>query len=402
MDKSNHIFIHKFLKAIADSMINVFIPLYILKITNDLKLALGFLAMRCVFGALLILGLKKLLQKYGVICIILHCLPVIATQALLNFCVINWWIVFACAMLMALSQTLYSVPLNLLFALGDKNSNVTKFQIATNVGKLFFMLLSALLLSRIANSFLYLSIVSSVIYLSSNIPLGFGYRLLKLKSRQSWRKRKEGNKPKLPVWFHIYHLCFGSFQIVIEHIVPLFLFVNDLSFEAVALVIALVEMCKIGANYLAKLLINKKQQLTSCIISFCIFVSCVICLLVIKVPVVLYILTCCISVAFPFTFVPLFKIFCETTRKQGNTVHEMTMRDVYIFSSRPIIYVQYFIFSSMLPCFILGLGCAGLMFASQYKILQNNKNTKKQFSTSTNTPENKPISEKSEQEINNV
>ena len=120
--KTNNIFFHKIFKAIADSTIKIFIPLYILKITNNLYLSILFLVTQSLCVLLSMFLFKKLLQKHGLLCIILHCIPIIATQGLISFCYLSWWIVVLCGVLMALAQTLYSIPLNILFANIDKNT----------------------------------------------------------------------------------------------------------------------------------------------------------------------------------------------------------------------------------------------------------------------------------------
>ena len=157
MSKDNLIFIHKLLKAIADSIIIVFIPLYILKTTEDIKLSMAYLIFFSLFVIFYMLIFKKIIQKYGVICIIIHFIPIIAAEGVLSFATINIYSVIISAALMGLSQALYSVPLNLIFTFGDKKTNVAKFMIATNIGKLIFILTSGLILANINNSFIFLS-----------------------------------------------------------------------------------------------------------------------------------------------------------------------------------------------------------------------------------------------------
>ena len=49
MEKGNLIFIHKLLKSIADSIIIVFIPLYVLKTTGDIRLSMAYLIIFSLF-----------------------------------------------------------------------------------------------------------------------------------------------------------------------------------------------------------------------------------------------------------------------------------------------------------------------------------------------------------------
>ena len=179
MNNTNRIFLHKLFKAIADSIIKIFIPLYLLKTTGSVELSIAYLIGQSFFTFALMFLTKKLLLKHGLLCMVLHCIPIILTQALFSFCKINLMIVLICSFLMAAAQTLYSIPLNILFASTDKSVNVAKFQISTNIGKLIFILISGLLLSKIPDSFLYLSLLSSLFYIFCIVPILTNYKEIK-------------------------------------------------------------------------------------------------------------------------------------------------------------------------------------------------------------------------------
>lgn len=72
MKKDNLIFIHKLLKAIADSIIKLFLPLYILKQTNDINLAMLYLIIYSSCVMLTMFILKTIIQKFGVFAIMVH------------------------------------------------------------------------------------------------------------------------------------------------------------------------------------------------------------------------------------------------------------------------------------------------------------------------------------------
>ncbi len=372
MKKNNLIFTHKVLKAIADSIIKIFIPLYILKQTNELWLALGYLAIYSTFVILGNLCFKKLIQKFGVVAIMLHFIPIIATEAILLFCELNIFTLLVCALLMSVSQSLYSVPLNLIFTFGDKDTNVAKFQIASNVGKLGFILISGFVLSStISNSFLIMCIASVLFYVAGVVPLLFAYKLLKENYEKTigTSQIKHADKTyKKFVWFHV---SFGTFQACLDNCLPLYLFVNNLSFQAVTIIIAIIELCKIMANYLAKVLVKHNKQKLSCIISCSVFLVCVVCLLIFKIPALLYVFSCLCSISFPLTFVPMFKKYCNYLTETSNVFDGMIYRDVYIFSFRPLLYCSYILGFSLYACFGVGIISMFAMFISEMKLLEN-------------------------------
>lgn len=196
MKKDNLIFIHKLLKAIADSIIKLFLPLYILKQTNDINLAMLYLIIYSSCVMLTMFILKTIIQKFGVFAIMVHFIPIIVTMGLFSFLQIDITLVIIAAILMSFSQTLYSIPLNLIFTFGNKKTNIGKFQIASNIGKLTFTLISGYLLSStIRNSFLILSIVSSIFYIGGTIPLFFSIK--DLQSNYEIFKKTPNKKAKI-------------------------------------------------------------------------------------------------------------------------------------------------------------------------------------------------------------
>lgn len=367
-NRTNMIFCHKLIKAFADSMIKAFVPLIILKNSGSLMLAMFYCATYYLFCGILNLALKKFLQKYGVIAMVLHAFPIIALQFLLTL-QINWWICLIVAVLASFGQVLYSVPLNILFAFTDKKVNVAKFEIATNVGKLIFIVVSGFVIaSDLKNSILWLSVVATVLYLLSIVPIIFGYKLLKTSYNHVAKHPPHVDK-KSYAWFNVYHMAFSVFQSVLDVIVPLYLFTENLTFESVAIVMALIEICKIGANLFAKWLVKKKRELVCVLISVALMISGVNVMMIVKNAVVLYVCSCMIGVSFPLLFVPMFSLFVKKLKDENNRFDGMSYRDVYIMFGKEIIYLPFFAIPNLICQFVIGIGAAAAVGVSSSKIL---------------------------------
>ena len=369
MDKLDKVFFHKLFTAIADSIIKVFIPLYILKMTGQIELSIIYLIVESSLVMVGMLALKKVLCSHGLLCIILHCIPIIITETLLSLFKIDIVIVLLCALCIALAQTLYSIPLNILFASISKNANVSKFQIATNVGKIFFIFLSGTLIAKVPDSFIFLSILASVFYIVSIIPLISTYHELKVHTRV----KREVEAKKISIWHRLFHIAFSTFQITIETIIPLYLYINNLSFEAVSSIIAIIELLKVFANILGNRFVKSGRYKLSCIISTLIFTISFILIVLIKEPIVLYILSCVIAISFPLCFVPMFHLFCDKINLNKSLNRDMIDRDIDIFAVRPFFYGAYFITGTFLPCIILGFIGVTLQFTCQLKIIDEEK-----------------------------
>ncbi|MBQ7307352.1 MAG: MFS transporter, partial [Clostridia bacterium] len=371
--KNNLIFLHKILKAIADSIIKIFIPLYILKTSANLTLSMVYLLAYSFSTLVFMIILQNFLKKYGIISIILHCIPTILCQLVLTFFEMKFSTVIIASILMGLSQTLYSIPLNLIFAFGDKETNVGKFQMATNIGKLIFTLISGFILSgNLKNSFLYLCIISSIFYILCVIPIRFAYSMLKT-NYENISKNSQTPKDEYLIkqikHFNVYHFAFSVFQSTMENCIPLYLYINNLSFETITSVIALIELLKMFANHFANTMVKLNKAFLCCTISFSIFMISIIGLLTLKNPILLYILSCMTSVAFPLTFVPMFKKFCLLIGQYNCIFDEMTYRDIYIFIGKLPIYASFFTFFSLTPCLLFGVFSTSLMYYKQCKIL---------------------------------
>ncbi|MCF0117293.1 MAG: MFS transporter [Bacilli bacterium] len=371
MKKDNLIFIHRLLKSIGDAIITVFIPLYILKNTDSIILSTSYLVLYTLFVLFFMFVFKHIIQKYGVFGLMLHFIPVISSEAILSFCPINILTILIVAALMGLAQATYSIPINLVFAFGDKKTNVSKFQIATNIGKLIFTFVSGFILSsEIKNSFLFLAIASSLFYIASTFPIAFAYKELK-QQYNSYHQNIEDKKlkPKVDIWFRLFHISFGLFQPIMDNVLPLYLYLVGRSFKAVTIVIVLVELFKILMNLLAKLMVHHQKEKICVIIGSIIFMLSIIGLVFIPNPIILYILSCTCSISFPLTFVPMFKKYCEYLKQTNNIIDGMTMRDFDIFSFRAPMFALSYIGLLLYPSLLIGFLSVPIMLVSEIKIL---------------------------------
>ena len=133
MDNTNRIFLHKVFKAIADSIIKIFIPLYILKATNNIHLSIIYIGIYSLFVFILQISLKKLYQKHNILCIIIHCIPIIATQIILSFCQIDTIICIICAYVFSCTATQDSD-----FLINLRNKKTQKTQVLTPIFLRFY------------------------------------------------------------------------------------------------------------------------------------------------------------------------------------------------------------------------------------------------------------------------
>lgn len=369
-EKSNLLFLHKLIKSFADSLVKIFVPIIILQNSESMYNVVLYLIVFYTFAALFNFVLKKFLQKYGVIAIILHVIPLIAIQFLLTL-PSTWWLCVILGLLASIDQAFYFVPLNILFSFTDKKADVSKFQISTCVGKLLFILLSGFILSsNIKNSVLVLAIIGTALYLVSTIPLLYGFKLLKTEYVKIVQNKPQIDK-KSYLKHNVFSMCFSVYKTTLEVVLPLYLFVNNLNFQAISIVLALIEVCKILTNLLAKFMYKKRWSFWGGIASLILFFTGLILLFTVKNVVVLYISSCLISLTFPLIFVPSFATFVKKASSDNNVFDGMTYRDIYIQSAKPILFVPYLIIPSFIAMFGVGAVSSILMIISFKQVLKD-------------------------------
>lgn len=375
--EKNSVFLHKTLNGLADSLIKIFVPVIILKETQNIYLALLFMIVRPLIFVLFNFLLKKFLTKYPTLSIIFHIIPVVILQTIIFFVPINIFVTIILGILSGLFTVFYTVPANLLFVFSDKKLNVSKMEIGTNLGKILFIIIGGFIINNGSVGFLItLTISASLIYVLSIIPFIFGSKLLNV-YRIKVKRNLDIFDKKEKLTFNLFHIAFGSYQVFIDEILPVFLFYNGLNFTAIATLQAGVEVAKLLANILANYLYKKKLSMISIIIASGFYTISLILFLIIKNNIVIYVLSTIVGVSFPLVFIPNFKIFCERMVKKTYLIDEVSNRDFNIFVGRPFLMASYFIGFSFIAPFIFAIICSASLTVLSSKLFSYKDNANK-------------------------
>ena len=374
------VFLHKTFNGLADSLIKIFIPVIILMQTNDIKLAFLFMILRPLIFVVFNNLLKPFLQKHAVLSIVLHIIPIICVQFIIFFVPLTLWWIIMISFLMAMFNVFYSVPFNLLFLFSDQKLNVAKMEIGTNVGKIIFIIIGGFIIGvGTVGQLVLLCVVASLLYVLSVMPLLFGQRNICL--FQLAKKETPDVLSKQDKWtYRILHISFGVFQVLMDDILPVYLFYNGLAIEYIALLQAAIEVARILANMLANKLYGMHKSVWSIIISLLFYVVAANLVLWLNNPVVIYTLVTIVGITFPLVFVPIFKEFCSQIQNKSYLEDEIAFRDSYIFGGRPVLAATYFLgFTFLSPVIFASLSAvalgisAGKLFQKQSLQKTNNK-----------------------------
>lgn len=370
--ENNVMFVHKILRAIGDCFLKTFLPLVIYKMTNNLNYAIIFVIIETAMVALLNQLLKKNLTANPILATILSFIPIIAIQIVVAFCELNIYIIILLAILLTLSQVLYAVPINLIFAVLDKNYDVSKMQIGSNIGIFMFTILTGFIIdANDKTMFILWLFVGIFFYVMSLIPLFSQYKNILFKVKNLSFKSDVKNTR-----FDFINAIFGVFQLLMDTIIPLYLFSKGLNFTTIALIKSAVELSKIGTNLWAKHLHKKKFSVISVYVASIIYAICAMGIFFFTNNIVLIVLSSFISIIFPFINVPLLSVYCKKLEAEDEMRYGIARRDICIFTSRPILTSTYYLGCDFLFTFIFATLATLIMpvlYMQEEKLLANNE-----------------------------
>lgn len=354
MKNSSYLFLHRIFKGIADSTIKIFIPLLIYQATGNIVLSFVFCFVDYALTGVLFLCFRKFIQKFSILSIILHIFPIIIAEFVLLFN-LNLWLIFALAILDAVSSTLYYGALNLIFGYLDSNANAAKFEAGQYVGLIIFSILSAYVLGELQNSIIFVVIASVFLYVVSIIPLCFKYKQLK-QDLSNLPKTNFKTLFKDNLKFSLFHFFNGALVVISETVFPLYLYIKGIAFSSIGLLVALQYLVNILGGFLSRYLVSK--NLTKWINVICIFlyVSSLIVIMLVNQMYVAYLFVLIFSISHQMMFVTMFNKFTIDQMKKNYFHDSIFYRDLYINSGRALMSVGYL----LLPAFpfLFGMGIA--------------------------------------------
>ena len=352
MRNSTYILIHRIIKGIADASIKIFIPLLILQKTADWNLTFLYLIVAFGLTSVFFFGLKKFIQKFKLLSIILHIVPIIIGNILLMV-EMNIWIILILAVMDALSTTLYHGALNLMFVYLDKdNPNTAKFEAGAYIGKIIFALVSAYLLGSVAQSEVFIIVFSIVAYIACIIPICIGQKSI---------NENMGQAPKLNFKevvkdnrvFSVIHFATGITSFLVDDFVPVYIYQNGASFTKVGILLAMQYAISLAGIYFAQLLIKKKKNVALIILTTILEFAALACILITLNSTVLYVASITLTLVHNMFHILIFGKFSIDQEKKGYYQDSMFYRDVSQNASRSMMGAICLIPFAWIP---LGLG----------------------------------------------
>lgn len=353
---STLLFLHRIFNGIASSAIDLFIPLIILTKTNNLKFAFLFTGVQALVALLGFLFGRKIIRKYPIVFVIISLIPAIVSYFILNL-ELSLFIIILLGVLGGLSSVFYYGAINLIFAVMDEKTDSAKFDAGSNLGKIFFTVLSAYLLGSVKNSLIFVVIFASVITILSAMPLLVNYKQLK-NILGTIPKNNQVAVIKDTKWFNFYHLTMGIFSFFADTFLPLYLAINGLSFSAVGIFMAAGQVLRIAGSYVAKFMQSKKWNIFWTVCCSVLFLSAGFVIMLSRNNVVIYIMNLIITFSFASIHTLLFNWFCKNQKRNSFVYDSMYYRDVFQNAGR--IVASGLICLVFTSAFWIGIGTSAL------------------------------------------
>lgn len=351
MKNSTALALNRLFKSIADSAIKVFIPILIYKSTGNLFYAFLFLALSSFVNAFTYVVLKNFLKKHSVLAVSLHALFIIAMEFLLLL-KIDIYIVIIVSILEGVLCAFY-YSLKYLYGFMDKTNNVAKFEVGQYIGKIVFVIASALFLDNVKNSLVFIVIFSSVFYVLSSVVL-----LVKIKDIKAIEINKDLDFKQIQkdnTKWNIFHIFNGIVYMFTSSVLPLYLYIQDLSYTKVGIVLVLQYLLNILANYVSMFLGRKGKGIVNIIVGSILGFVSMILMITIRNSLFIYIMSLVCSFGFTMLFTYMFAKYVSDQKEKGYFEDSVFYRDAWQTFSRGVFCSIYLIFPSFILIFVIGI-----------------------------------------------
>ena len=370
MKNSTALALNRTFKSIADSTIKVFVPILIYKNTGSLVYAFLFMALSSFVNSLTYTLLKRFLKKHSALAISIHPIFIIAIELLL-LTNMNISIVIVVGILEGV-QTAFYYSIKYLYGFMDKTNNVAKFEIGQYVGKIVFVILSALFLDNIKESLIFIIAFSSLFYVLSSVVILIRIKDIKaiqINNNLSYKQIQKDNK-----YWNVFHIFNGIIHLFMNSVLPLYLYVYDLSFTKIGIVLVLQYLLNILANYLSMLFAKKGHGKINIFVGSILGFLSMIFIITIKNSLVIYIFSVVSSFAFTMLFSYMFSIYVNDQKQKNYFEDSIFYRDAWQTLSRSVFCSTYIFFPSFILIFVIGIVSNAMCGPTAYLAVKaNNK-----------------------------
>ena len=351
--------LHSLFKSVSNSFISLFVPLIIY---NQLGYQMAVLYLICVaiFSLLAPVLLRGLIRKQPVTAICIHIVCAISAYLIIAISKITIPVLVVVAMLAGVGDGLYYSAITAIISSNQSEKGFSTFKVWQYCGAFTMVLFNGYVLN-LGGSFsvLITCSVSLIIYILSVIPFFIVINHINLGDGQNinWRDFLEKTHKH-----NIFSALFGVQDLIFTYIIPLYLAINNLSVDKIAVIVAIVNLAKMVLTMLANKMHRKKLNMLAIIIGVVLFVIASGVIAISGNKVLLYIMSIVGNLAFPFFYIPSLNEFQKDI--EGHFAEGMIIREVCVHGLRPLILLPFLFITNL--AWLIGFGVViaiGIFFA---------------------------------------
>lgn len=351
--------LHSLFKSISNSFISLFVPLIVY---NQLgyQMAILYLISVSLLTTLVPLLLKSLIKKHPIVSICIHIICAVSVYLIVALVEMSIHILLLVAAVSGVGGGLYNSAITAIISSNKSKNGFSSFKVWQYIGAFLIVLFNGYVLNLGGKfSVLITGIVSLLLYIISIIPFFVVIKHINLETEQmsNWRnfliKTHKHN---------IFSALFGLQDLIFAYIIPLYLAINNLSIDKIAIIVAIINIAKILLTMLANLIYKKGHSMLAVTIGAILVIVSSGVIALSTHNVLLYIMSVVGNLAFPFFYIPTLNEFQKDI--DGHYAEGMIVREVNVHMLRPIVLFPFLFISNL--AWIIGFGIVvaiGIFFA---------------------------------------
>lgn len=353
--------LHSLFKSISNSFISLFVPLIVY---NQLgyQMAILYLISVAILSLLAPVLLKTLIKKQPVTAICIHIVCAITAYLLVALTKISVPILLLVALFAGVGDGLYYSAITAIISANQSEKGFSTFKVWQYSGAFAMVLFNGYVLNLGgASSVLITCSVSLFLYIISVIPFFavINHINLSVNNNTNWRefliKTHKHN---------IFSALFGLQDLIFTYIIPLYLAINNLSVDKIAVIVAIVNLAKMLLTILSNRMHRNKHDMLAISIGVILFIIASGVIAVSTNNILLYIMSVVGNLAFPFFYIPSLNEFQNEI--QGQYAEGMIVREVYVHVLRPFVLLPFLFINNL--AWLIGFGIViaiGIFFSGR-------------------------------------
>lgn len=352
--------LHGFFKSISNSFLSLFVPIIIF-LNVGYKFSIIYLCLLQFVIVLVLFIFKNLIKKHTLLSICLQIFFSILAYVFIMSFKLSFVVILLVALFNGISNALYHASMFSIVAANNKSTGFSILQLWQYLGNILMILFNGYILNLNKNFSVFLiALISFIFFIISVIPL-----FMMKDSIKQIGKNNEESFTKIVYktrHFNFFNIVFGLQCFISETIIPVYLAINNLNIEQIAIIVALINLAKIFINSMSNSLYKKNKSLLLTIIGSIIFAATCVILPLSTNTMVIYVVTVFCGFVFPMFYTPSCNEYSKVIK--NCEIDGMIIREISVHIFRPLMLLPFIFIDNLTYLIYFGVVIAVLQIVS--------------------------------------